>query len=104
LDTFRRRDWLRLHALRFEGRIVSIVCIFCAHRRAHYYLGGFDNALARYSPGDVLIHFAIQHAIEENVTEFDFLRCAEKYKYRWGAEDRVNIRFVIRQESYASNR
>ena len=54
-----------------------------------------------------MIEFAIERAIAEQVREFDFLRLDEKYKYRWGATDRINTRVVIRtseSESSAAGR
>ena len=104
---FRRRGWLRFHGLRFRGKLCAIVCIFCSLRRSVYYIGGFADELLRYSPGSAMIEFAIERAIAEQVREFDFLRLDEKYKYRWGATDRINTRVVIRtseSESSAAGR
>jgi CelD/BcsL family acetyltransferase involved in cellulose biosynthesis len=95
---FRRRGWLRFHGLRYRGRLAGVVCIFLARRRAFSYLGGFDDTLAAYSPGTALLAYAIEQAIGEGATEFDFLRKRESYKYRWGAVDRANARLVIRHE------
>jgi CelD/BcsL family acetyltransferase involved in cellulose biosynthesis len=78
---------LRLYALRVSHHIIG--CLYClVHaRRAHYYLGGFDDRFAPYSPGVILIGHAIEDAVQQGALEFDFLRGNESYKYRWGAED-----------------
>ncbi len=89
---FRRRGWLRLHGIRVEGELRAVVCVFLVRGRAHYYLGGFDDLLARHSPGAALLHYAIEHAIAEGAGSFDFLRKREDYKYRWGALDRFKSR------------
>jgi CelD/BcsL family acetyltransferase involved in cellulose biosynthesis len=34
----------------------------------------------------------MRYAIAQGDREFDFLRGAEAYKYRWGAENRINKR------------
>ena len=57
--------------------------------RYFYYLSGFDPAFARYRLGFVLLSRAIRAAIDEDATEFDFLRGREDYKYRLGATDRA---------------
>jgi CelD/BcsL family acetyltransferase involved in cellulose biosynthesis len=93
---FRMRGWLRLHGVRYGARLGAVVCIFCAARRSFYYIGGFDPAYSRDSPGNVLNGFAIEQAIAEGCTEFDFLRQGERYKYAWGARDRLNMRLRIR--------
>jgi CelD/BcsL family acetyltransferase involved in cellulose biosynthesis/ribosomal protein S18 acetylase RimI-like enzyme len=85
---------LRLHGLRVAGELVAV--LYCladpapAHaRRCYYYLGGFDPRFAALSPGTLLVAHAIEQARAEGATAFDFLRGAESYKYRWGAEDQV---------------
>jgi CelD/BcsL family acetyltransferase involved in cellulose biosynthesis len=93
---FRRRGWLRLHGVRMSGELRAVVCVFVAKGRAYYYLGGFDESLARHSPGTALIHFALERAVAEGAPSFDFLRKPEAYKYRWGAVDRVNCRLLLR--------
>jgi CelD/BcsL family acetyltransferase involved in cellulose biosynthesis len=81
---------LRLYALRASTQIIAT--IYCFHWRAQvlYYLSGFDPAFSQFSPGTLLIGHAIEEAIRESATEFDFLRGQEKYKYAWGAKDRPN--------------
>ncbi len=86
------RGALRLYGLRLAGRIVASYYGFAAGRRAYYYLGGFDPELTQLSLGTLMVAHAIQEAINESAREFDFLRGAEAYKYRWGATDRLNYR------------
>jgi CelD/BcsL family acetyltransferase involved in cellulose biosynthesis len=84
---------LRLLALRFDGEVIAV--LYCladpmdrAPRRWYDYIGGFDPAFAAFSPGTLLLAHAIEAARREGAVEFDFLRGAEAYKYRWGATDR----------------
>jgi CelD/BcsL family acetyltransferase involved in cellulose biosynthesis len=86
------RGLLRLHGLRLNGELIAV--LYCladatpAHRRrCYYYIGGFDPRFAQLSPGTLLVAHAIEHAMAEGATAFDFLRGAEAYKYRWGALD-----------------
>jgi CelD/BcsL family acetyltransferase involved in cellulose biosynthesis len=78
---------LRLYALRIAGRVAAVFYGFMCDRRAYYYLGGFDPEFDSISPGTLLIGYAIEQAISEGASEFDFLRGQERYKYLWGAED-----------------
>lgn len=82
---------LRLFDLRFEGRIVAAYYGFLHRGRAYYYLSGFEPDMQRYSLGSLLVAHAIEEAIREKANEFDFLRGAEPYKYRWGAQNRVSF-------------
>lgn len=95
--------WLRLHALRYNGTIIAVIYGFAAKGRAYAYLGGFEPALSRLSPGTVLMRFAIEQAIEEELLEFDFLRKKEEYKYLWGARDRINQRLLLLHQSTAAS-
>jgi glycosyltransferase involved in cell wall biosynthesis len=89
---FARRGWLRFHGIRLEGRLRAVLYAFSRHGRVYYYLSGFDPALAEYGPGSLLIQEAMRYAMTQGDHEFDFLRGAEAYKYRWGAENRINKR------------
>ncbi len=75
----------RFHVLRLDGRIVAVTYILAHGERAGGYLGGFDPALAAFSPGALLLEYAIDEAIRAGAREFDFLRGEEAYKRDWGA-------------------
>jgi CelD/BcsL family acetyltransferase involved in cellulose biosynthesis len=92
---FRRRGWLRFYGLRLQEELAAVVCNLCALGESAYYIGGFDPAFRRYSPGLALIDFAIESAIKEGCTWFDFMRNTEKYKFDWCAEDRINTRLLM---------
>jgi CelD/BcsL family acetyltransferase involved in cellulose biosynthesis len=87
---------LRLYGLRLQGELVAV--LYCladppqrARRRCYYYIGGFDPRFAECSAGSLLIAHAIEQARQEGVVDFDFLRGAEAYKYRWGASDQPMV-------------
>lgn len=92
------RGLLRLCAWRVNGRIIGALHGFLSRRRFYYYISGFDPAFAQFSPGNVLVAHAITEAIREGATEFDFLRGAEAYKYRWGAIDQPLFRRQLRRD------
>jgi CelD/BcsL family acetyltransferase involved in cellulose biosynthesis len=83
---------LRMHALRQGERIVAMFYGFGHHGTVHYYLSGYDPTLERLSIGTVIVAHALEEAVREGAHTFDFLRGAERYKYTWGAEDRMNRR------------
>jgi len=76
----------RLHALRLDGRIVASVYALLEGERACSYLGGFDPALEAFSPGSLILDYAMRQSIAEGAREFDFLRGEEPYKLAWGAQ------------------
>jgi CelD/BcsL family acetyltransferase involved in cellulose biosynthesis len=86
------RGWLRLQALRLDGRIIA--AHYAMHRgaRACSYLHAFDPAFAALGPGWLLMAESLRGAVREGVRVFDFLRGREPYKYAWGAKDRPQQR------------
>lgn len=76
---------LRIHVLEAGGNIAGIIYQLWDRRRAYGYITGFDPALDRYSPGVLLLNYAISHAIGEGAQCWDFLRGQERYKFQWGA-------------------
>jgi CelD/BcsL family acetyltransferase involved in cellulose biosynthesis len=90
---------VRLYVLQIGHRTVGVYYGFFDDRCAFAYLGGFDPAFAFASPGTILIGHAIEQAVREGATEFNFLRGREQYKYEWGAVDRWNTRLELRRNS-----
>ncbi len=76
---------LRLYRLSLGAAVLAVYYGFAAKRRAYAYLGGFDPAHSRLSPGAQIIAYAIEQAVAEGASRFDFLRGDESYKRAWGA-------------------
>lgn len=93
-----RAGLLRLHRLRIGGRVAAVHYGMGDGRRAYYYLGGFDPALAPLGPGVLALGNAIDEALREGAREFHFLRGSEPYKHRWGAMDRPSVTRRFRSE------
>jgi CelD/BcsL family acetyltransferase involved in cellulose biosynthesis len=83
---------LRMYATRVAGRIVAVFYGFALHGTVYYYLSGYDPDLEKLSIGTLIVAHAIEQAVRDGATTFDFLRGAEEYKYAWGAMDRMNRR------------
>jgi CelD/BcsL family acetyltransferase involved in cellulose biosynthesis len=92
---FAERGWLRLYLMRVGGRLAAAHYGFLARGCAFYYLGGFDPAFDRLSPGSLVLLHAVEEAVREGARELDFLRGREPYKYAWSAEDRPQLRRVL---------
>jgi CelD/BcsL family acetyltransferase involved in cellulose biosynthesis len=86
---------LRMYATRIEERIVAVFYGFAHGGTVYYYLSGYDPELEKLSIGTLIVAHAIEQAVRDGATTFDFLRGAEEYKYAWGAEDVVNRRRQI---------
>jgi CelD/BcsL family acetyltransferase involved in cellulose biosynthesis len=83
---------LRMYATRIDERIAAVFYGFALNGIVYYYLSGYDPALEKLSIGTILVAHAVEQAVRDGATTFDFLRGAEEYKYAWGATDRMNSR------------
>jgi CelD/BcsL family acetyltransferase involved in cellulose biosynthesis len=88
--------WLRLYRLHFDDTPAAAIYALAGPGRMYGYIGGFDPALERFSPGMTALDLVIGDAIGRGVAEFDFLRGAEPYKYLWGARDRPSYALTLR--------
>jgi len=86
---------LRLYVLRIGDAVTAVYYGFACKAEASAYLTGFDPAFAFESPGTLIVAHAIEQAVAEGASTFNFLRGREAYKYDWGGIDRWNQRRTI---------
>ncbi len=83
--------------LRLAGiRTAAVVCLH-ADGETLLYNSGYDPAYSALSVGLLSKVLALQRAIEQGKTRFDFLRGHERYKYELGARDIAVHRVTIRR-------
>lgn len=89
---------LRLFSLLLDGEIIASLYAFEQNGKLYCYLSGFNPHLERLSPGKIVLGSAIEYAVRTGISEVNFLRGSEVYKYQWGARDRPNYRILIKQD------
>ncbi|MFO1295039.1 MAG: GNAT family N-acetyltransferase, partial [Rubrivivax sp.] len=83
----RERGWLRLYALRAEGKVRAMQV---GYRYGDAFLAlqdGFDPDYVA-GVGNALRYHVIEASIAEGVRDYDFLGVMSEHKRRWGAEAR----------------
>lgn len=95
---------LKLYVLLLNRQVIAIHYLLQDRSNAYSYLTGFDQAHRAVSPGTVLLGHVIEQSLARGAREFHFLRGSERYKYYWGASDRVNVRRVFRPAVRQSKR
>ena len=93
---------LRLYCLQAEGRIIAMYYCYRFRRGIFHFQSGFDPSFAAYSPGVVLLGYALEHAISEGDTVFDMLRGEYEYKSKWGAGSRTTHGVMAHRPGMAS--
>lgn len=77
--------WLRLYLLKIGDRAIAVEYCYLYDGVLFDYQKGFDPdpTLERYSPGQLLLAYAIQEAIAEGARELDMARGTYDYKFSW---------------------
>lgn len=92
---FLRAGWLRFYLLTADGADVAADYGFAYGDRWWSYISGYDRAFSRYSVGSQLLAHTIREAIEEGLSEFDFLRGEEEYKFDWADRIRLDVNLTV---------
>jgi CelD/BcsL family acetyltransferase involved in cellulose biosynthesis len=87
--------FLQLAFLEVGGKKAAVYVNFLFNQRVMVYNSGMDPAYSEYSPGWVLLGYLLQHANQQGMKEFDFMRGDEDYKYKFGGQDRQVLRVEI---------
>ncbi len=78
-----------------DGHAVAALYGFRWREVFAYYQTGWEADLAATNLATVLVAEAIRLAGADGATVFDFLRGAESYKYRFGANDRIDRTWLL---------
>lgn len=90
--------WLKLYQVEINGYMASMLLCFDYNDEILVYNSGFDPELfGHLSPGNIIVSYSIQHAIELGRKRYDFLRGDEIYKFRFGAEAEPVYRVLIQK-------
>jgi CelD/BcsL family acetyltransferase involved in cellulose biosynthesis len=91
-----RAGLLRLFLVRLNGEPIAATCGFLHRDRYYHFIAGYEPRWSHLSLGSFAVYVALQAAVGEGASCFDFLRGREAYKYRWGARDHQTCRRFIR--------
>ncbi|GEM_PF-2685111 len=95
------RAWLDV--IYSDGKIIAAALHLVDKNSVAYYQGGFDEEFGKLRPMVVLFAKAIQRAIDNNCTVYDFLGGNEAYKQRWGAVLQPYTTVSLLPDSHARN-
>ena len=84
------QGWLLFSVVLFDGRPLALHFGFQYGDRIIWYKPSFDVALAKHSPGEVLIKFLLEYALDAGVAQFDFTIGEDEFKYRFANAAPVN--------------
>ena len=85
------RGWLRLYCLELDGEIAAMIYAYRFRNGIYWMQSGFDPDKGRREPGNVLLAYALEHAIGEGNALFDFLRGEHGYKDHFATDRRETV-------------
>ena len=88
--TFQANGWSKIFLLKVDGRIIGYRYGFIYGQKYYDWVTSFDPEFFEYSPGKILVGEVIKFTMNENISEFDFLRGDEQYKLKWADLSRAN--------------
>lgn len=74
------QNQLRLYCLELEGKLVAMLYCYRWKEQVCFYQGGFDPGYEGLRVGNVIMGYAIEHAINEGNQVFDMLKGDYRYK------------------------
>jgi len=86
---------IKFSSMFIENQKVASVLYFSNNKEMLLYNSGFNPEFNQYSVGLISKVFMIKTAIEKNFLTFDFLRGNERYKYDFGAKDRILYQIIF---------
>lgn len=89
---------LQLSFLEIDGRKAASYFCFYYQNKILVYNSGYDPNFSEFSPGWVLLGYLLKWANENQISEFDFMRGNEDYKYRFGGKDRCVICVILKRK------
>lgn len=78
-----KKNYVKIFVGEIEGQPVASLYCYEFDNTLFYFQSGFDPDWDKISPGLVIMAYAIQYAIENNLRCFDFMRGNEEYKFNW---------------------
>jgi CelD/BcsL family acetyltransferase involved in cellulose biosynthesis len=93
------RGWLRLWLMELNGRAVAAWLGYRFAGVESYYQAGRDPAWDKASVGSVLLAHTIRAAIEDDMSEYRFLRGNEGYKSRFATSEAGSVVQLARATS-----
>jgi len=102
LSEFAKKEWLNLWLCYFNEKPVAYLINFDYNQKIWVYNIAYDENFSHYSPGTILIKYALEDAFRRGKKEFDFMRGDEEFKSRWTSEKRESYQLIFYRKSLRS--
>jgi len=95
VDRLSELGWVMIYNLKIDGKPAALLYAYTYDNRVFLYQMGRELKWTEWGIGQVLMQFILQSLFKKGVSEFDFLRGTESYKYHWTKLERVNMTLAV---------
>ena len=95
------RGWVLLPTLTLNDEFLALYLAFPYRNTLYLYTTSFSGAHAKRSPGQVILRFLFDYAVEKQIVQLDFARGDEGYKDRFANVFRQNRKIIIYRSALA---
>jgi CelD/BcsL family acetyltransferase involved in cellulose biosynthesis len=89
------RGWVQFSGLTLNNKFLALYICLEYNKILYLYKTCFNLNYAKKSPGQVVLRYLFDYAIEHNINELDFARGDEGYKDRFANKMRQNHKIII---------
>lgn len=89
------KRWVQLSSLTLDEKFPALCLVFEYYNILYLYKGCFNLEFNKKSPGQVILRYLFDYAVERSIIELDFTRGNEEYKDRFANAIRRNRRIII---------
>jgi CelD/BcsL family acetyltransferase involved in cellulose biosynthesis len=86
---------LRLACLRIDGVLAAMQYAVEWNGAFWLFKVGYDEAFAKCSPGQLLMHHTLRYAVDRGLESYEFLGSAESWTQRWTTAERSTVRIAV---------
>jgi len=101
-ERFRANNWIDVRILSLNKQAIAYNINFLFNNKYYNYNLAFDKDYGNIRPGMYLTNLTLKGAFEQKVTEYDFLRGEEKYKFFWASNYRQLYQIIIFKKTLKS--
>jgi CelD/BcsL family acetyltransferase involved in cellulose biosynthesis len=95
------RGWVLVPTLTLNDEFLALYLAFPYRNTLYLYTTSFNGAHAKRSPGQVILRYLFDYAVERQMAQLDFARGDEGYKDRFANVFRQNRRIIVYRSSLA---
>lgn len=90
-----RLGWIHFCSLTLDEKFLAFFLSFEYRKKLYLYKPSFNPDYAKTSPGQTILRYLFDYAVQESITEIDFCRGDEAYKQRFSNVTRQNCRLRV---------